>query len=170
MGICNNQKWLISKTTSLILIILLFVSCNVPDESGIFKPGEIWKDNNGVPINSHGGGILYHNKTYFWYGQHMIEGESGNAAQVGVHVYSSKNLYDWKDIGIALKVSEDNENPDIAKGCILERPKVIFNKKNGKFVMWFHLELNGHGYNSARTGVAVSDNPEGPGFPQITCC
>ena len=32
---------------------------------------------------------------------------------------------------------------EITKGCILERPKVIYNTKTGKFVMWFHLELKG---------------------------
>ena len=28
--------------------------------------------------------------------------------------------------------------------------------------MWFHLELRGMGYKSARAGVAVSDTPLGP--------
>jgi hypothetical protein len=34
-----------------------------------FKPGEIWTDTSGNPINAHGGGILYHNKVYYWYGE-----------------------------------------------------------------------------------------------------
>ncbi len=126
-----------------------------------FHPGQVWLDNNGKPINAHGGGILYHNGVYYWFGEHKIAGRIGNRAMVGVHVYSSKDLYNWIDRGIALHVSE-NPNSDIAKGCILERPKVIYNKKTGKFVMWFHLELKGHGYSSARAGVAVSDHPAGP--------
>ena len=32
----------------------------------------------------------------------------------------------------------------------MERPKVIYNKQTGKFVMWFHLELKGRGYGPAR--------------------
>ena len=126
-----------------------------------FQPGEIWKDNNGVHINAHGGGILFHKGIYYWYGQHMIEGSLGNTAQVGVHVYSSKDLYKWKDEGIALKVSDDSQS-DITKGCVLERPKVIYNQKTRKFVMWFHLELKDQGYDAARAGVAVSDSPTGP--------
>jgi hypothetical protein len=126
-----------------------------------FRPGEIWPDDNGVHINAHGGGILFHEGTYYWFGEHKIEGTVGNTAQVGVHVYSSKDLYNWKDEGIALKVSDDPQS-DITKGCILERPKVIFNKKTGKFVMWFHLELVGHGYSAARSGVAVADKVTGP--------
>jgi len=53
-----------------------------------FRPGGLWPDNNGVHINCHGGGILVHGETFYWFGQHMIEGEAGNSAQ-GVHVYSS---------------------------------------------------------------------------------
>ncbi|MDE3234783.1 MAG: family 43 glycosylhydrolase [Bacteroidota bacterium] len=127
----------------------------------MFTPGKLWPDNNGVHINAHGGGFLYFNETYYWFGEHKIEGKKGNSAQVGVHCYSSKDLYNWKDEGIALAVSNDSTS-DIAKGCILERPKVVYNKKTGKFVMWFHLELLGKGYSAARAGVAVSDHVTGP--------
>ncbi len=143
-------------------LLLMLASCGINKEPVSFTPGEIWNDNKGVHINAHGGGILYHNGNYFWYGQHMIEGDEGNKAMVGVHVYSSANLSNWEDRGIALKVDEENDDSDIAKGCILERPKVIYNEKTGKFVMWFHLELKGQGYYAARSGVAISDSPEGP--------
>ena len=93
-----------------------------------FCPGELWPDNQGVPINCHGGGVLYHKGTYWWFGQHMIEGTAGNQAMVGVHAYSSTNLYHWQDRGIALRVSDDPQS-EITQGCILERPKVIFNRK-----------------------------------------
>ncbi|RYY28607.1 MAG: beta-glucanase [Sphingobacteriaceae bacterium] len=126
-----------------------------------FKPGAIWPDNNGVHINAHGGGILYQNKTYYWFGEHKVAGGAGNRAMVGVHCYSSKDLYNWKDEGIALSVSPDTTN-DIAKGCILERPKVVYNAKTKKYVMWFHLELLGQSYKAARTGLATSDKVNGP--------
>lgn len=126
-----------------------------------FKPGQLWLDNNGVHINVHGGGVMFHEGTYYWYGEHKVKGTAGNRAQVGVRVYSSKDLCNWKDEGVALQVSDDPKS-DIAKGCILERPKVIYNAKTGKFVMWFHLELKGYGYRSARSGIAISDKPAGP--------
>lgn len=119
-------------------------------------------DNNGTHINAHGGGILFHKDKYYWYGEHKISGEAGNKAQVGVHVYSSDDLYNWIDEGIALKVNKTDSTSDIAKGCILERPKVIYNATTKKFVMWFHLELTTQGYDAARSGVAVADNPTGP--------
>ncbi len=126
-----------------------------------FHPGEIWRDNNDVHINAHGGGIIYQKGTYYWYGEHKIEGETGNLAQVGVHCYSSKDLYNWKDDGIALTVVNDTTS-DIQKGCILERPKVIYNAKTKKYVMWFHVEQKGKGYGYARSGIAVASKPTGP--------
>jgi Glycosyl hydrolases family 43 len=126
-----------------------------------FHPGEIWLDNNGVHINAHGGGVLFHDGVYYWFGEHKIEGEAGNAAHVGVHVYSSRDLYNWRDEGIALSVSDDPQNP-ITRGCILERPKVILNPRTKKSVMWFHLEPKDAGYTGSLSGVAVADNVTGP--------
>ena len=127
-----------------------------------FTSGEIWKDNNGQHINAHGGGVLFHNGIYYWFGEFKVDGEIGNTAQVGVSCYSSHDLYNWINEGIALKVNETDSASDIAQGCVLERPKVIYNVKTKKFVMWFHLELKGQGYLASRSGVAVSDNPSGP--------
>lgn len=126
-----------------------------------FIPGEIWPDDKGPPINAHGGGVLFHEGMFYWFGEHKIAGEAGNLGHVGVHAYSSADLYNWSDAGIALAVSEDPTS-DIADGCILERPKVLYNAKTCRFVMWFHLELKGQGYRAARVGVAVADQPTGP--------
>jgi beta-xylosidase len=126
-----------------------------------FVPGQPWLDNNGVMINAHGGGILFDNGRYWWFGEHKVEGKKGNNAWVGVRGYSSSDLYNWTDEGIVLKVSEDPAS-EITAGCILERPKVIFNRSTGKYVMWFHLELKGKGYEAARSGVALADRVNGP--------
>jgi Glycosyl hydrolases family 43 len=136
-------------------------SSATPYDAQEFRPGNLWLDDKGVHINAHGGGMLFHDGMYYWFGEHKVEGTAGNKAQVGVHVYSSTNLYSWKDEGIALAVSQDPSN-EITQGCILERPKVIFNEKTKKFVMWFHLELKGQGYHAARSGVAISDKVTGP--------
>ncbi len=125
-----------------------------------FHPGKIWEDTDGVHINAHGGGILYHNGTYYWYGEHKSEHSS--SALVGVRVYSSTDLYNWKNEGVALPVMPSGSGHKIEKGCVIERPKVIYNEKTKKFVMWFHLELKGQGYAAAEYGVAESDTPVGP--------
>lgn len=145
----------------LILLSLLLPLVPAQAQRKSFRPGEIWPDDKGVHINAHGGGILLHKGTYYWFGEHKTEGRGGNQAHVGVHCYSSKDLYNWKDEGIALKVSDDPESM-IADGCILERPKVIYNPKTRKFVMWFHLEPKGKGYSGAMVGIAQASKVTGP--------
>lgn len=147
---------------SLSLAGIIATGCSQESKIQSFKPGQIWPDNNGVHINAHGGGMLFHDGKYYWYGEHKTEGEAGNVANVGVHCYSSTDLYNWKDEGIALSVDSAGSGSPIEKGCILERPKVIHNSKTGKFVMWFHLEPKGAGYKGAHSGVAVSDCVTGP--------
>lgn len=147
---------------SLMLgLMLLLTALPAAAQVDKFRPGEIWPDTDGVHINAHGGGILFHEGVYYWFGEHKIAGPQGNSAQVGVSVYSSTDLLNWKNEGIALAVSDD-PTTDIVRGCIIERPKVIYNAKTDKFVMWFHLELRGRGYEAARSGVAIADNPTGP--------
>ncbi|MFT7772164.1 SUMF1/EgtB/PvdO family nonheme iron enzyme [Roseateles sp.] len=126
-----------------------------------FMPGALWPDDKGVHINAHGGGLLKHDGVTYWFGEHKVAGSAGNRAQVGVHVYSSRNLVDWRDEGIALAVSDDPLS-DIVRDSIIERPKVIRNPRTGQFVMWFHLELKGLGYKAARAAVAVADKVTGP--------
>ena len=149
-----------------LLFAVAFAGCKGKSGSeqagGAFTPGELWPDNNGVHINAHGGGILYENGTYYWFGEHKTEGEAGNLANVGVHCYSSDDLYHWKDCGIALSVIENDPGHPISKGCILERPKVIYNPLTKKYVMWFHLEPKGAGYSGALSGIALSDRVTGP--------
>ncbi len=115
-----------NRITVFAVALFVLTGCQNKSANGSFKPGEIWKDDNGVHINAHGGGILHHEGRYWWFCEHKIEREAGNIAQVGVHVYSSANLYDWKDEGIALQVVKDQPSYDIEQGSIIERPKVIF--------------------------------------------
>lgn len=130
------------------------------------QQGGVWNDTDGYAINAHGGGVLYHEGVYWWYGEHKVYGPAGNRAHVGVHVYASTNLVDWTDRGVALSVVDDAKSL-ICDGCVIERPKVVRSAKTGKFVMFFHLELQpllalGKGYFAAYTGIAVADRPEGP--------
>ena len=122
-------------------------------------PGQEWPDRKGEHINAHGGGLLFHEGKYYWYGENRPA--RGFTTEVGVEVYSSSDLMNWEDEGVALAVSEEAGH-DIERGCIMERPKVIRNPKTGKFVMLFHLELKGKGYAAARVGFAESDSPVGP--------
>ncbi len=129
-----------------------------------FRPGELWLDNNQMPINAHGGGMLHHDNRYYWFGEHKIDGEAGNYAYVGVHAYSSTDLYNWRDDGIALTTAPAKSTHPLRAGCIIERPKVLYCPQTGKFVMWFHYEAAEPDLkrNTHAAGIAIADQPAGP--------
>jgi beta-xylosidase len=87
-----------------------------------------------------------------WGGTRVVAG--------GVSCYRSENLLDWKNLGIVLPSVADDPKHDLHCDKVIERPKVIFNKRTGKFVMWLHVDSTD--YKAARSGVAISDKPEGP--------
>jgi beta-galactosidase len=149
-----------------ILLCLLSMTAGVPgaetatDGTNVppkFQPGVPWMDADGQFINCHGGGILYEDHTYYWFGE-LRERRAGLPA---VSVYSSQDLYHWKNEGTALTRST-NQASEFSRGCVVERPKVLRNPKTGEYVMWFHLELRGQGYAAARAAVAVSSRVAGP--------
>ena len=133
-------------------LLLLFVICVglLPvavqaQENTEFIPGEVWKDTDGNPINAHGGGLLYHNGTYYWYGEY----KKGKTV-----------LPEWATWECYRTDVKNDPDHDLHPSKVLERPKVVYNKKTGKFVMWAHVESAD--YSKACAGVAVSDSPVGP--------
>lgn len=158
------------KTFLIAGIISLFLAFPLVGKAQYteFRPGEVWNDTEGNYINAHGGGILYHNGTYYWYGEYkkgktiLPEGATWECYRTdvtGVGCYSSKDLMNWKFEGIVLPSVKDDPNHDLHPSKVLERPKVIYNRKTGKFVMWMHVDSADYGKASA--GVAVSDSPTG---------
>lgn len=136
---------------SCVLVAGLRLACSV--EAGEFRPGETWLDTNGKPIQAHGGGILLFSNAYYWYGEDRTPGGRGSVA-----CYSSTNLYDWKWEATAMSresLPRVDERP-----TFIERPKVLFNARTHKFVLWAHVEQ--WGYHYSRAAIAVSDSPIGP--------
>ncbi len=121
----------------------------------------VWTDIEGNTINAHGGGMLYFEGKYYWHGECRPEGAASLNSLIGISCYSSSDLVNWKNEGVALSVVDDVAHP-LAKGCKVERPKVIFNERTGKFVMWWHHDIKGCGHDRALAGVALSDSPIGP--------
>ena len=156
----------------LVLMALLIITVQVPlsAQQTHFIPGAIWKDTKRRPINAHGGGLLLYKGVYYWYGEikkgetkrveHVSTWEDYRVEAGGISCYSSKDLLNWKYEGVALSTNTTDTGNDIHTSKVIERPKVIFNKKTGKFVMWLHIDNEDYSY--AHSGVAVSNNPTGP--------
>lgn len=152
---------------SLIIIAFLTTSCKQDEKA--FKPGQVWSDTDGNPINAHSAGILYDKGIYYWYGEikigktWLVDRTGWECYRVnagGVSCYSSKDLYHWKYEGVALAPVLNDSTSDIYTSKVIERPKVVYNEKTRTYVMWMHIDSEDYTY--ARAGVATSDKPEGP--------
>lgn len=129
----------------------------------ILKNGTIWTDVKGKEIHAHGGYIIYHEGYFYWYGEDRRENWY-------VSCYRSENLTDWefrnhiittesKTQGYRVRTKIQLINEDGEK-VNLERPKVLYNEKTKKFVLWVHFE-NGKNYCDAAVGIATCDTPDG---------
>lgn len=71
-----------------------------------------------------------------------------------VNCYSSTDLVEWSYEGAILSVT-DQQGTDLGPGRIVERPKVVYNDKTEKYVLYLHIDSQD--YKDARVGVATSD-------------
>ena len=153
--------------------------------------GAPYYDTNGVQIQAHGGQIqqltVDGETKYYWIG----EDKTYDYRPVGgIHLYTSEDLYNWKDEGVVLRTMEHMDefetDPyfkevyrdysqekkqevfiDLDKNnCVIERPKMIYNEKTDKYVIWFHADgrtpWSDADYGKAKAGVAIADRPGGP--------
>jgi len=133
-----------------------------------FKPGEIWLDTDGNPIQAHGGGILFDDGVYYWFGENKdgdnyLDERKGFLHRVdvlGVSCYSSTDLLNWKNEGVVLPAVPDDPKSDLHPSKVFERPKVLRNPKTGKYVLFAHADTADYEY--AHIGIAISDRPTGP--------
>lgn len=120
-----------------------------------FHNGGFWSDAQGDRIEAHGGGFLRADATWYWFG----EDKSGNSAGFkGVNCYASKDLVTWEPRGAVLTRATAPELDTMDR--IIERPKVSYNERTQRYVMWLHWE--GRNYAEAKAGVFSSENVDGP--------
>ena len=151
----------------LILLIIIFnvglLQAQKMGSKTKILPGKLWNDSRGAPINAHGGGVLYHNGVYYWYGTHKIQGLSeAKHADGGIHCYASNDLVKWSDMGRVLYLENSDDRHDLQTECNFDRPKIVYNAKTGNFVAFFKLYLKGFGVETGFVGVATSKSPTGP--------
>jgi hypothetical protein len=118
------------------------------------KPGEIWPDDKGNQVQAHGGGIIKIADTYYWFGEDRGRGHDPNLRYVAC--YASKDLAHWT---VRNQVMRQADPENLGRGWVLERPKVFYNAKTRKYVMYMHLD--DRSYKVARVAVATCDTVDG---------
>lgn len=129
-----------------------------------------WTDTNGEIINASDGGMIYAEGAYHWYGMALRplpfnSGEKGGqTTTTGVVMYRSTDLYNWEYEGVILPCSTQPDHP-LYGPMRFERPKIIYNEKTEKYVLWCHYVKypGNHGFTpgTAEAGVAVCDTVNG---------
>lgn len=132
------------------------------------KNGTCWLDDRGNLIQAHGGMITRFNGKWYWFGENkdadnvrIGDKQLSRVDVVGVSCYTSDDLHVWHYEGLALSADKSAApSSPLHPGRVMERPKVIYSEKTGKYVMWFHADSAD--YTFAHAGCAISDTPEGP--------
>ncbi len=105
---------------------------------------------DGQRIEAHGGGFLLEGDTWYWIGEDKSHNAAGFRA---VNCYASRDLSRWEFRNAI--ITRDTPPELRASDRIIERPKLIYNERTRKYVMWLHWE--GMSYATAEAGVFSSD-------------
>ena len=127
-------------------------------------------DTDGNIVNASDGGIIFAEGKYHWYGQALRNlpakacGEGGQVTDIGVVMYESTDLVNWKYEGVILACSTNPES-ELYAPMRFERPKIIYNEKTKQYVLWCHYVAypGDHGFEigTGEAGVAVCDTVNG---------
>ena len=137
----------------------------------IMKNGVRLFDTEGNVLHAHGGFMCRVDGWFYWIGENRT-------GRVRVSCYRSRDLENWEFCRHILTLDSPKKEYYVRtdtcmerdvetgtgeicfKGCNIERPKVIYNAKTGKYVMWMHYE-DGGTYREARCAVAACDTIDG---------
>ncbi|KAH7929371.1 glycoside hydrolase family 43 protein [Leucogyrophana mollusca] len=136
------------------LVALAIAFSLLAHADNVIVPGASWTDTSGTVIQAHGAGILTVGKEFYWFGEDKADNSYLFSA---VTCYKSTDLLTWERQNDALTPINGTM---ISTADIVERPKVLYNKKNAEYVMWFHSDNSD--YSAAMVGVATAETPCGP--------
>lgn len=115
------------------------------------RNGALWKDDRGEVVQAHGAGFLQVGDT--WY---MIGEDRNNTWNPDVNMYSTKDFVNWK---FERKIIQNGStHPSLGNGRFIERPKLMYCRKTGKYVVWCHWEQGNYGASEAAVFYCDSVN------------
>ncbi len=134
------KTWFLAAT--FVFALLLLNGCATAAPRAI-SPDAKWLDNRGEEIQAHGGGILKYGDMFYWFGEDRTRGLDWSKHYVSC--YCSHDLTHWKFCNRVVQLSDPEH---LGWGWVLERPKVFYNAKINKFVMYAHLDNRRYQYAS----------------------
>ena len=115
--------------------------------------GNLWLTAQGDTVQAHAPGFLKIKDT--WY---MVGEDRGREWRPDVNLYSSKDLQNWT---FEKKIIENGiTSPELGTRRMIERAKLLYNKKTKRYVVWCHWESSNYGASEA--ACFSSPNINGP--------
>ena len=127
-----------------------------------FHPGQPWLDTAGKSIQAHGFSVKRVGDRYCWYGENKEKTVGGPDSTVwhwGVRLYTSDDLYNWRDEGLIIPPAPDDLTSPLHPTYCMDRPHILFCPKTGKYVAWLKIMA---GTISQFMCVLTADRFEGP--------
>jgi hypothetical protein len=122
-------------------------------------PGQVWLDTEGKRIQAHGGSVLHHEGTFYWYGENKERTTPGSEIwHWGVRCYRSTDLYNWEDLGVIIPPVEDDPASPLHPAQKADRPHIVRNTA-GQWVCWIKVMTEAGPQEST---VLVADDLLGP--------
>lgn len=137
--------------TRLILVsaMCLLISCGThkhmrqnSDEWTSITNGNLWITADGDTVQAHAPVFLKIKDT--WY---MVGEDRSREWRPDVNLYSSRDLQNWsfeKKI-----IANGVTSPDLGSTRMIERAKLLYNKKTKRYVVWCHWESSNYGASEA---------------------
>lgn len=114
--------------------------------------GREWVDTEGYIVQAHGGNFLRHNGVWYLVGE-----DRARTWMPDVNLYSSVDFVNWK---FEKKIIANRlSHPDLGTRRMIERPKLMYCEKTGKFVVWCHWEARD--YSASEAAVFECDSVNG---------
>ncbi len=140
----------------LCLLTLLSASAECQekqnDEWITIKNGNLWKTNTGEIVQAHAPGFVQMDNR--WY---MVGEDRSNTWNPDVNLYSSTDLRSWR---FEKKIIENGKTDNrLGSTRMIERAKLMYNKKTKKFVVWCHWESRD--YSASEAACFVSETIDG---------
>lgn len=137
----------------ILLLLLAFHAASWACRDPVVPAGD-WRDDRGKIVSATEGGIIKVDGLWYMWG---MDRSADNHHFVGINLYSSPDLVHWKYVKQILRKDSD---PLLDNNAVVERAKILHNKRTGKFVIWMHYEGR-DAYKIAEVGMAVADRIDG---------
>lgn len=115
---------------------------NRPSEWITIQNGLLWKTTTGATVQAHAPGFVRVGDIWYMCGE-----DRSNWWNPDVNLYSSTDLVKWK---FEKKIIQNKiTTPELGSSRMIERPKLMYNAKTDKFLVWCHYESGNYGASEA---------------------